>query len=200
MALAAAAGGARPAVTTQKRSRGPERRDGAPAAVSSSPGGRRHSEGRDAAASTARAVRGSPKARVRGVGGGSPQFETRAPLPAHSVPASPGNPPSTRGGDPRRRSPGRAPAGTPATPGQSASSPRRFRARHGRPRSRAPEVPPPARLFRALHWSLDLLNHRRRWRLVEPHGASGRPACPPARPPRASGVPTRFISRAQARS
>lgn len=135
---------------------------------------------------------GAPNARVRvGDGGGGPTSETRARLPARAAPASPAAPRntlSTHGGDRRRRSPGRARAGTPATPGEVTSSQRRLRARHSRPRSRAPEVPPLAKLPCAPHWFLDLLNHRRRWRLVEAQWrvrplARGRPASPPGLSP-----------------
>lgn len=181
-----AAGGARPAVSTQKHSRGlgkagwrfgswgfASRRQLAPPRRSPAlrgPGRRgEHGPG---------AVRSSQRARPGGGGRCAIRNPRSASSPRpSSLAGRPGDPPSTRGGDPHRRSPGPAPAGTPATtPGHSRSSPRRFRARHHSAALSRPRGPAPSAASLGSYWSLDLLNHRRRCRLARPRGASGPPA------------------------
>lgn len=140
-----------------------------PEAVNSSPEGRPLSEGRDVTESTARAVRSSQRARPRREGG---VLAIRTPRSASgprgpSLARRPREPAlHTRLGPAQTLTRPRS-GGNSSHSGTVSSSQRRFRARHCRPRSRAPEVPPLARLLCAPHWSLDLLNHRRRWRLVE---------------------------------
>lgn len=199
MALEAASG-ARPAVTTQKHSRGlgkarlrfgswgfASRRQLAPPRRSPALGGpgRRGEHGPGA-------VRSFQRARP-GRGGGSTIRNPRsASSPRRSSLASrPGDPPSTRSGDPRHRSPGRAPAGTPTTSqGHTRSSPRRFRARHHSAALSRPRGSAPSAASLGSYWSLDLLNHRRRCRLAGPRGASGPPARErPESPPGLSWAP-----------
>lgn len=164
-----------------------------PAAVSST-----QKVARPPRAGTPRRVRprGRPEFPTRASGAGGGKSAIRNPRSASSprrssLASRPGDPPSTRGGDPRRRSPGRAPAGTPTTSqGHTRSSPRRFRARHHSAALSRPRGSAPSAASLSSYWSLDLLNHRRRCRLAGPRGASGPPARErPESPPGLSWAP-----------